>query len=74
MVKDKEKLPLTPFERILRKAGAKRVSKGAMKEFASRMADYASRLSAEAALLATHAGRKTIIEADVRMARKKITS
>lgn len=74
MSKDKPKLPLTPFERILRKAGAKRVSKGAMKEFAARMADYASRLSAEAALLARHAGRKTIIESDVRMARKRVTS
>jgi len=74
MVKEKEKLPLTPFERILRKAGAKRVSKSAMKEFASRMADYAKRLAAEAAVLANHAGRKTIIESDIRMARKKITS
>lgn len=73
MVKDKEKLPLMPFERILKKAGAKRVSKGAMKEFASRMSDYVSRLSVEAAALASHAGRKTIIESDVRMARKKIT-
>ncbi|MBU5689744.1 MAG: NFYB/HAP3 family transcription factor subunit [Candidatus Aenigmatarchaeota archaeon] len=73
MTKDKEKLPLMPFERILKKAGAKRVSKGAMKEFASRMADYVHRLSAESAALATHAGRKTVIESDVRMARKKIT-
>lgn len=73
MVKDKEKLPLMPFERILKKAGAKRVSKDAMKEFASIMSDYVSRLSTEAAALASHAGRKTIIESDVRMAKKKIT-
>jgi histone H3/H4 len=73
MVKDKEKLPLMPFERILKKAGAKRVSRGAMKEFAARMSDYIYRLSAEAAALASHAGRKTVLESDVRMARKKIT-
>jgi histone H3/H4 len=74
MVKDKEKIPSAPLERILRKAGAKRVSKSAAKEFAVRLADYTHRLSAEAAILAKHAGRKTIIDADVRMARKKITS
>lgn len=74
MVKEKEKLPLAPLERILRKAGAKRVSKSATKEFAIKLSDYAYRLSAEAAVLARHAGRKTIIDADVRMARKKITS
>ncbi|MFH8080748.1 MAG: NFYB/HAP3 family transcription factor subunit [Candidatus Aenigmatarchaeota archaeon] len=73
MAKDKEKLPLIPFERILKKAGAKRVSRGAMKEFAARMADYLYRLSAEASALAEHAGRKTVLESDVKMARKKIT-
>jgi histone H3/H4 len=73
MVKEKEKLPLMPFERILKKAGAKRVSREAMREFAARMSDYLFRLSAEAAALASHAGRKTVLESDVRMARKKVT-
>ncbi len=73
MVKDKEKLPLMPFERILKKAGAKRVSRGAMKEFAARMSDYLFRLAQEAATLANHAGRKTVLESDVKMARKKVT-
>ena len=72
MPKDKKELPLAPLERLLRKSGARRVSKGAVKEFSHRLADYASRLSAEAATLAKHAGRKTIIDADVRMARRKI--
>ncbi len=74
MVKGKKGLPLAPLERILRKAGAKRVSKGAVKEFSSRLSDYVMRLSAEASMLAKHAGRKTIIDADVRMARRKIKS
>ncbi|MEM5799192.1 MAG: NFYB/HAP3 family transcription factor subunit [Candidatus Aenigmatarchaeota archaeon] len=73
MTKDKEKLPLMPFERILKKAGAKRVSRGAMKEFASKMSDYLYRLSHEAAAMANHAGRKTVLETDVKMARKKVT-
>lgn len=72
MVKEKKILPLAPLERLLRKLGAKRVSKGAVKEFSIRLTDYVSRLSAEASTLAKHAGRKTIIDEDVKMARRKI--
>lgn len=73
MAKNNKQLPLAPLERLLRKSGAQRVSKGAVKEFSNRLADYVTRLSAEAATLAKHAGRKTIIESDVRMARRKVT-
>ncbi len=72
MAKEKKELPLAPLERILRKAGAKRVSKGAVREFSNRLYDYATRLSAEAAMLAKHAGRKTIIDSDVNMAKRKV--
>ena len=72
MAKTKKELPLAPLERLLRKAGSKRVSKGAVKEFGMVIADYAYDLSAEAATLAKHAGRKTIIDADVRMARRRM--
>ena len=72
MAKTKKELPLAPLERLLRNAGAKRVSKTAVKEFAGVIADYAHDLSAEAATLAKHAGRKTIIDADVRMARRRM--
>jgi len=70
MVKD---LPLAPLERILKKAGAKRVSKPALVEFAHVILDYAHDLSSEAAALAEHAGRKTIIGSDVRLAKKNIS-
>ncbi len=73
MVKTKKILPLAPLERLLRKAGAKRVSKSALVEFSHVIADYAHNLSAETAVLAKHAGRKTIIGADVRLAKKKIS-
>jgi len=66
-------LPLAPLERLLRKTGAKRVSKGAVREFSVVIADYAHDLSAEASTLAKHAGRKTIIDKDVRMARRRMT-
>jgi len=65
------KLPAAPFERILKKAGAKRVSKGAMEEFARVMEEKLLEIAEEATVLAKHAGRKTIMEEDVRMARKK---
>jgi histone H3/H4 len=70
--KPKKDIPLAPLERILRRAGAKRVSKSALKEFASVIADYVHDLSAEALVLAKHAGRKTIVAADIRMARRKL--
>jgi len=68
MVKD---MPLAPLERILKKAGAKRVSKSALVEFAEVIVDHAHDLSAKAAELAEHAGRKTIIGADIKLAKKK---
>lgn len=68
----KKDIPLAPLERLLRKAGAKRVSKSAVKEFSQVLTDYTRDLSAEAMALARHAGRKTIIPSDVRMARKKV--
>ncbi len=64
-------IPKLPFERILKKAGAKRVSQGALEEFAKVVEEKLTEVAKEAALLAKHAGRKTIIEEDIRMARKK---
>jgi len=60
-----------PFERILKKAGAKRVSQSALEEFAKVMEENMFDIAREAAILAKHAGRKTIIDSDVRMARRK---
>lgn len=68
----KKDLPLAPLERLLRKAGAKRVSKSALVEFANVVSDYVKDLSTESMTLAKHAGRKTILDVDVRLARKKL--
>jgi len=65
-------LPLIPFERILKKAGAKRVSHEALEEFSKVMEDQLYKVAKEAAALAKHAGRKTIIEDDIRLARRKL--
>jgi len=66
--------PLSPFERILKKVGAKRVSHSAMQEFALVTEDKMYKIAKEAAVLAKHAGRKTIIDEDVRIAKRKVTS
>jgi histone H3/H4 len=63
--------PLSPFERILKRAGAKRVSHTALQEFAAVAEDKMYKIAKEAAFLAKHAGRKTIIDEDVRIARRK---
>lgn len=64
-------LPKMPFERILKKAGAKRVSQDALQEFSSVMEERMMKVAAEALALAKHAGRKTITDEDVRMAKRK---
>ena len=65
-------LPRGPFERILKKAGAKRISGDALDEMAKVLEERLVEIAKEAALLAKHAGRKTILEEDIRVVRKKI--
>jgi histone H3/H4 len=65
-------LPRLPFERILKKAGARRVSADAMEEFAKVMEERMFKIAEEAALLAKHAGRKTIMNQDVRRAARNL--
>jgi histone H3/H4 len=61
-------LPLKAVERILKDAGASRVSKEATTEFATWLEGIAREISGEAAALARHAGRKTMTENDVALA------
>jgi DNA-binding protein len=61
-------LPLSPIERLIKKAGADRVSGDASEELASLMEEYALRISREAVKLTTHAGRKTVKGKDIKIA------
>ena len=70
--KRKGEIPLAPLERILKRAGARRVSKEALKEFATVLEDFAFELSSQAVKFAKHAKRKTLLDSDIRMARKKL--
>ena len=64
-------LPKLPFERILKKVGAKRVSQDALEEFATVMEERLMGIAKEAVALAKHAGRKTLIEEDIRLSKSK---
>ncbi len=70
MAEKKQRLPLAPFERILKDSGAKRVSKSAMKEFAIVIEDIADGIATDAVKFAKHAGRKTVTGEDIRLVKK----
>jgi len=56
--------------RILKKAGADRVSDDAVDEFKSSLDDIGVRIGRQAVELALHAGRKTVKASDVKLAVK----
>lgn len=64
-------LPLASVEKLIRKAGAYRVSKGAAKELASYLEDVAVEIAREAIILSEHAGRKTVKAEDLKLAQKR---
>lgn len=61
-------LPKAPIERIIRKAGAERVSKDAVEELKYALEDLADEISADAVNMADHAERNTVKKEDVEMA------
>jgi histone H3/H4 len=64
-------LPIQPFIRLLKKFGAKRVSRKAAEELAKIVEEKLLEISKEAVVLTKHAGRKTILAEDIRLAKKK---
>ncbi|MCD6522380.1 MAG: NFYB/HAP3 family transcription factor subunit [Candidatus Diapherotrites archaeon] len=63
-------LPRAAVERLIRNAGAKRVSASAAEALAEVLEDVAMDIAAEATLLAKHAGRKTVTAKDIKLAAK----
>jgi histone H3/H4 len=61
-------LPKAPVERIIRKAGAERVSEDAVEELRTALEEAGDEIAMEASKLADHAERSTVTEDDVRMA------
>ena len=62
-------LPKAPVEKLIREAGADRVSQGAAVELAEVLEKMGMDISTRAIKFAKHAGRKTVTEADIRLAK-----
>lgn len=64
-------IPTAPIDRLMRKAGAYRVSEEANKKMVEHLEDYASDVAKRAADVARHSGRKTVKAEDIKLALKK---
>ena len=58
-------LPIAPVTRIMRNAGAERVSEDASQELVDLLEDYGEKIARKAVSLARHAGRKTVKVEDI---------
>ena len=63
-------LPIAAVDRIIRKAGADRVSEDAAAALAEILEEKGIEIGKQAVQLANHANRKTITDADIRLAIK----
>ena len=63
-------IPKASVERMLMKAGAKRVSADAVDALTEVLTDKAMKISSKSYEIAKHSGRKTVHEGDIKLAAK----
>ncbi|NIQ13845.1 MAG: histone [Candidatus Dadabacteria bacterium] len=64
--------PLATLDRIIRRAGAERVSEDAKEVLADLLEDYGKKIASNAINIANKSGRKTIKAKDIELAVKSI--
>ena len=63
-------LSISAMERIIKKAGAERVSRQAAEYLAEVLEEIAADIASQAIMFAQHAGRKTVRVEDIKLATK----
>jgi DNA-binding protein len=64
-------LPIAAVDRIIRKSSGLRVSESAAKVLAEHLEEVGMKVAQEASLYSKHAGRKTVVDDDIRLVLKK---
>ena len=67
---NKKGIPLAAMDRLLKDAGAGRVSESAKIALKEALEEYALRIGESASKYAVHAGRKTVKAGDIKLATK----
>lgn len=71
MTRKTDIIPKLPLSRILKEAGAKRVSDESMAQFSQTLKEYGKEIAKKAVVYAEHAERRTVLKEDVEFAIKQ---